>query len=162
MNRARLFWVFNLLCRLAVGGVFVVASLGKLIDPVQFLGAVDQYQILPHFALPFFAAGLPAVEMICGLSIIAGFQVRANALLICGMMGMFIVAMVSAIFRHIYLDCGCFDLFGESGSPVGWNTVARDSIILLPALWLLFVRPGDKTRPNSPSTDIPHSETSVS
>ena len=151
-------WLFDtrvlLACRIVYGGVFVVAATGKIAllggDSIKFLGSVYEYHLVPDLLLPFFAAGLPGLELLSGVMLIVGYKVRANAILLCGLMLVFIAALMSAIFRGMELDCSCFDmlnniskLWGGGNDPnvvtlVGWNTVFRDLVLLLPGLPLLF------------------------
>jgi putative oxidoreductase len=128
----------RVICRLALGGVFLVAAMGKLDDPVRFLGNVADYKLLPSFILPFFTTGLPGVELVCAIGLIAGFEVRAYALVTTGMMLMFMAALFSAILRNMDLDCSCFDLLRIADARVGWGTLGRDAIFLIPCLILVF------------------------
>jgi putative oxidoreductase len=138
----------RLVCRLALGSVFLVAAMGKLDDPVRFLGNVADYKLLPAWLLPFFTTGLPGVELACAIGLIAGYEVRAYALVTSGMMLMFMVALLSAILRGMDLDCSCFDLLRVANARVGWGTLGRDAIFLIPCLLLVFA-------PNTGSSPSP-------
>jgi uncharacterized membrane protein YphA (DoxX/SURF4 family) len=142
------------LCRVLFGGVFLVAAFGKISllggDTVKFMGSVYEYHLLPDMLLPFFAVALPGMELVSGMLLLLGIKVRANAILLSGLMVIFIIALMSAIFRGMELDCSCFDMlnnltkiFGDGNDPnkvtlVGWDTVVRDFVLLLPGLPLLF------------------------
>lgn len=146
------------LCRVLFGSVFLVAAFGKISllggDTIKFYGSVYEYHLLPDKILPLFAVGLPGIELLSGTLLLIGYKVRANAILLSGLMLVFIAALMSAIFRGMELDCSCFDMlnnltnvFGSGEDPnaitlVGWDTVARDFVLLLPALPLLFYPAG--------------------
>jgi putative oxidoreductase len=129
---------FDLVLRLALGGLFLVAAAGKILDPVKFLGGISQYGLVSGWLLPFSAAAMPGVEVVSGLGLIFGWKVRANALLISGLLVLFMAAMGSAMARGLELDCSCFDLLGTGAATVGWGTQLRDLALLIPALWLAF------------------------
>jgi uncharacterized membrane protein YphA (DoxX/SURF4 family) len=145
-------------CRILFGGVFIVAAFGKISvlggDSVKFLGSVYEYHLLPDSILPFFAVGHPGIELTSGILLLVGNKVRVNAMLLSALMLVFIIALMSAIFRGMELDCSCFDMlnnltnvFGDGNDPnaitlVGWDTVFRDLVLLLPGLPLLFYPAG--------------------
>jgi putative oxidoreductase len=126
----------DMLLALGLGGVFLAAAAGKVLDPVKFLGGVSQYALLKGWSLPIMAAAMPGVEIMAGLGLVIGWRRRCNALLLSLLLLMFMAAMASAMARGLELDCSCFDLLGAGPSTVGWGTLGRDFILLLPALWL--------------------------
>lgn len=161
-------------CRLVVGGLFILSSFGKLADMAKFLGSVEQYQMLPALPQALWAASLPGIELLAGLLLIFGPWWRASALLIAGLFGVFIVALVSVIARRMEIDCSCMDIIGSwagtfgtsawlnaraprlaalltrwaSGpSLVSWHTVLRDVYFLIPTLVVVFA-----PRKDSPET----------
>ena len=136
MNRA--LRVMDIALRLALGGVFLVAATGKILDPVKFLGGVSQYGLLRGWSLPLAAAAMPGIEILAGLGLVLGWKVRANALLIGLLLILFMSAMGSAMARGLELDCSCFDLLGAGHATVGWGTQVRDLALLIPALWLAW------------------------
>lgn len=126
----------DILLRLFLGGVFLVAAAGKVMDPIKFLGGVSQYGMLHGWSLPLAAASMPGIEIVTGIGLVLGWKTRANALLIAGLLIVFMSAMASAMLRGLELDCSCFDLLGAGKAMVGWGTQFRDLALLLPALWL--------------------------
>src|SRR5690242_2756687 len=124
--------------RLGSAALWMVAALGKLKDPVKFMGGVEQYGLLKNWMVPFVAVSLPGVELALALALLAGVWVKpashlANALLL-----LFIAGMGSAMARGLELDCSCFDLLGFAPSVVGWGTVLRDVGLAIPTLVLAF------------------------
>lgn len=130
--------VLDLMLRLALGGLFLVAAAGKILDPVKFLGGISQYGLVSGWMLPFSAAAMPGVEILAGLGLVLNWKARANAILISGLLVVFMAAMGSAMARGLELDCSCFDLLGAGSATVGWGTQLRDLALLIPALWLSF------------------------
>ena len=138
MRRGKLVPALWHAARLASAFLWLVAALGKLKDPVKFMGGVSQYGLLPDAGVPLTAVFMPGVELLLGLSLLLGRRVRASALLANGLMGVFIVAMGSAMARGLELDCSCFDLLNFGPSIVGWKTIFRDLIMMAPTVWLAF------------------------
>ena len=68
-------WV-ELVCRLLVGGVFVYASLDKILNPSEFAKVVYNYQILPLPLSNLLAMSLPWLELFAGLAIVIGITVE--------------------------------------------------------------------------------------
>ena len=132
-----------LLCRLAVGGIFVYASLDKLAHPDAFAVAVHHYRLVPIPLLHVFAGLLPVVEIVTGIALIAGFRVRGAALLSALMTLVFTVAIATALARGLDISCGCFNTDGGHG--VGMSLLIRDVVLLalcLPPLLLRDAGPG--------------------
>ena len=121
--------------RIALGGVFVWSSIGKIQDPGIFADAVMRYEILPEFAVGMFSLTLPMVELVAGCMLLTPWKKEA-ALLLSGLLVMFMVALSIAIALDLDIDCGCFGAEGETGRK--WLALAllRDVPILAAALWL--------------------------
>lgn len=126
------------LLRLGLGGLFLVAGVLKLDDPVAFAVEITNYRLGAALA-PYLAPTLPVIEIVAGLALVAGPRPwrHAAALLIAGMMAVFTVAVTAAVVRGINIDCGCF---GGGSGPVTWGTVARDLVLLAGATTLLWVQ----------------------
>ena len=124
------------LFRLIAGIVFVYASYDKLLHPQAFLKIVHNYRILPHSLEAMFALTLPWMEFLVGLFLILGLFTEASALLNCGLLVMFLVAIPSALLRHIDINCGCFST--THSVKIGMDLVYRDILLLIPGLLILF------------------------
>lgn len=138
MTAARIAWHA---ARLGSAGLWLVAALGKLKDPVKFMGGIEQYALLPSWGVALGAVAMPGIELALGLALLLNRNIKSAALLANGLMLVFIAAMGSAMARGMELDCSCFDLLNFGPSIVGWNTIGRDLVMMLPTLWLAFWDP---------------------
>ncbi len=111
--------------RVYIGLVFVLASLFKIYDPQVFALSVATYQILPLAMINVFTLFLPWLELIVGASLIAGLWTREAALLVSGMMLMFIAALGIALTKDLKMSCGCF-ASQAAADEIGVHTVFRD------------------------------------
>jgi uncharacterized membrane protein YphA (DoxX/SURF4 family) len=124
--------------RVGLGGVFLVAGVLKLPDPAAAVRAVRAYRLLPEAFVSPVAFGLPMVEIVVGLALLAGVLVRTAALASAVLLVVFVVAVGSAWARGLQIDCGCF---GHGGAVAAGDTaypaeVARDVGLLIVALGL--------------------------
>jgi uncharacterized membrane protein YphA (DoxX/SURF4 family) len=125
----------ELVCRLLVGGVFVYASLDKILHPTEFAKVVYNYQMLPVPISNLLAMILPWLELFAGLALVVGVLVTESALLTSGMLIVFIIALSINSYRGLDVDCGCLSLSG--GRSIGLQTVVEDVFLLLAALVVL-------------------------
>lgn len=152
--------VLALAARLYLGAIFLLACWHKLIEPSAFALDIATYQILPLALINPMAIVLPWVELAAGLMLMVGFRTRAAALLVAGMMAMFLAAISMALAKGSNMSCGCFASQGAAEDPISWRTIVRDSGWLLLALYVLFLdrRPlgldliGPRTRACHPSS----------
>jgi len=131
--------VLALAARLYLAAIFLLACWHKLVDPGAFALDIATYQILPLASVNLMAIVLPWVELFAGLMLLIGFRTRAAALLVAGMMAMFLVAISLALGKGLEMSCGCFASQGAAEDPISWRTIVRDSGWLLLALYVLFL-----------------------
>jgi len=122
--------------RLYLGGVFLVACFHKILDPTAFALDVSVYGILPAELVNLVAVLLPWFELAAGLMLVVGLRTRAAALLVAGMMVVFIAALTSALVRGLDLSCGCFATSGHE-DPISALTLLRDLAWLAAGLYVL-------------------------
>jgi uncharacterized membrane protein YphA (DoxX/SURF4 family) len=125
-----------LCARLYLGGVFVWACLHKIAHPAAFAVDIATYQLLPVALINLLALVLPWVELLAGAMLIVGLRVRAAALLVAGMMAMFMIALGWALARGLEMSCGCFASSGTA-DPISGMTMLRDAGWLALALYVL-------------------------
>jgi len=148
-----------LLCRLFLAGVFLVASIGKFKRPMVFLRSVLDFRLMPGPLVPWFAAMLPGIELVCGLVVLTGalglMRHRNTALarwtdaatwILTALLVAFTAGIAIDLLRGFKLDCGCFDIVGSvvgeyipffKPHAASWWTVVRDLVFLLPAVYLV-------------------------
>ena len=96
------------LLRVVLGLVFIVASLDKIQNPESFATNIANYRLLPYQFINLAAIVLPWIEIITGSLLVMGLWVRATALLTCGMLVLFSIAISQALLRDLDISCGCF------------------------------------------------------
>ena len=115
--------------RLIIGGILVYAAYGKLREPwFIFAMSVDNFHMLPQWAVDIVARTLPWTEMIVGAMLIVGLWVRWAAAAAAAMSAVFFVANLHAYLAGSELDCGCFGAGAQ---------LSRRTILLLDAAMLL-------------------------
>jgi uncharacterized membrane protein YphA (DoxX/SURF4 family) len=113
-----------LVSRIVLGAVFVVASVEKIAEPELFASSVQAYRMLPLFLINILALLIPWLELVCGILLVTGLKLRASSAILFILLCVFVVAIISAIFRGLSIDCGCFG--SMVASPVGWDRVLED------------------------------------
>ncbi len=134
----------GLVIRLLVGGVFIYAAIPKILHPGDFAWSIALYQMLHYSKVNALAVILPWVELVAGLALLLGLRTKAAALLVCGMLVMFIAALAHAISQGIEMTtCGCFSQAGARAlsahrHEVGTSLLYRDLAMFLATgyVWL--------------------------
>ena len=134
--------MLSTVARLLVGGMFVYASFDKIVHPDQFVQNIIDYDLVPVPFARLMAYWLPWLEVSAGLMLLAGVWVRTNAVLLTGLLTVFILAISSAMIRGLSIECGCFET-GDAGDTIGWSRLILDTVLLIPAIWLIY-RPASK------------------
>lgn len=125
----------DLVMRWGLGGVFVLASVHKILDPAAFAKIVFGYDLFPAAAINLIAILLPYIELTAGLALVLGIFPRAAAVILSSLLTAFILVVgINALRGHVF-DCGCF-ASGEAAlwpnSP-GW-LLARNTLLLIVGL----------------------------
>ena len=135
------------LLAIAVGAVFVYASLSKIADPQAFAKIIYHYQVIGPSAVFGFvpanltAVALPWIELIAGVLLVVGVWRREAAVVTAIMLVVFVAAVASTLARGIDIqNCGCFAL-DASGRAAGWKLISGDLALLAAALVVAVVPP---------------------
>jgi len=96
------------LLRVALGAVFIVASLDKIQNPEAFATTIANYRLLPYKSINGIAIVLPWLEVITGVLLVLGVWVRANTTIVWGLLLAFSIAICQALARGLDISCGCF------------------------------------------------------
>jgi uncharacterized membrane protein YphA (DoxX/SURF4 family) len=121
------------LLRVALGAVFLYASVHKVIAPAEFSRTVYHYQILPAAAVNLAAIVLPWVEGVVGLCLLLGIKMRGAAAIAALSLLVFLAAMGSALARGLNIDCGCF---AAAGTELGVDRLVGDLVLLTAAAYV--------------------------
>jgi uncharacterized membrane protein YphA (DoxX/SURF4 family) len=134
---------FSLLCRIALGLVFVYSAWSKIADPPAFAEMIWNYRILPGALVNPLAIVLPWLELVAALALISGPLRRGAALIVGCMLVVFIAALSTDLLRGIAVDCGCFSVTAQAKTAEELFRemkldLMRDLGLLLLALQVLF------------------------
>jgi uncharacterized membrane protein YphA (DoxX/SURF4 family) len=131
-------WI-STVARIVVGGVLLVAGTLKAVDPQGSVRAVRAYELLPQGAATLVGWGLPFLEIVLGVLLLAGIAVRPAAVATAVLLVVLILAVASVAVRGLSIDCGCFG--GGGPVPAGQTAyaaeIARDLGLLAAAIWLV-------------------------
>jgi len=134
--------------RLVLGGIFVYAGYSKLFLPnfipwplfalrfslstnlSNFAVQVESYKLLSPGGVSFVAHTLPFAEILLGLLLLLGWQLRIWASLITLIMLGFLGAVSRAYLLHMNINCGCF----ATPEPLTGMTLIRDGALVALAL----------------------------
>ncbi|MFQ5868987.1 MAG: MauE/DoxX family redox-associated membrane protein [Candidatus Zixiibacteriota bacterium] len=127
----------TMLFRLALGAIFIYASIDKIAHPADFARAIFYFRILPVSLVNILAVVLPWVELFAGILLILGIFTRGSVLLINVMLIVFIVAIAYNVLRGVDIACGCFTV-SPAAEKHGLSLLYRDMGMLLMGLQIYF------------------------
>ncbi len=122
------------LCRLVLAGVFIYSGYIKVQNTLQFAVAITGYQLVPENLVYPMAQYLPWIEVALGVGILIGWKIRFFSSAAAALLVFFMFILTITYLRGIEANCGCFSM----DDPITPVTIVRDSIILIPALYLVF------------------------
>ncbi len=118
--------------RLILGGVFIYASIDKILHPGDFAKAVANYKVLTSPVLiNLVGVILPWCELLAGVLLIVRVWAKGAWTVLTGLTAVFIVLIAVTMARGIDVNCGCFSTTGAS--KVGLDLLIRDILLLIPA-----------------------------
>lgn len=127
-------WSFHVLlfclARLVLGGVFIFASLDKIMNPLAFAKSISNYQILPNALINLTAIALPWLELILGTLLVFGVWLPGTIVLVDLLLIIFFAALMSSLVRGLNIDCGCFST-STTENPSLPLSVIRDTFLLI-------------------------------
>jgi uncharacterized membrane protein YphA (DoxX/SURF4 family) len=136
--------------RFLLGALLLYSGLGEIRQPFDFLASVQAYQLTGPVSGLVAAGVVPWVEAVVGICLIAGLFTRgalaAAILLTC----VFSVAVTSAWYRGLGINCGCFGGGADGrGDVIGVMTVLRSlALVGLAVAGLVMSRGEGAPRPN--------------
>lgn len=124
-----------LILRILIGFWFMYTAQIKIMDSMGFANAIRAYDILPSTMTNLPAIIFPWIELTLGVCLVSGLFVTTTAELSMGMVALFTINVIIAIFRGMDIDCGCgSSLIGVE--RVGWLKVLENSAVIV-ALYII-------------------------
>ncbi|MDQ6800576.1 MAG: DoxX family membrane protein [Acidobacteriota bacterium] len=96
--------------QIALGVIFVVAALPKIVDPPSFAHMIYNYKLIPFGLINALALVMPWIELLCGLALILGIWKGTARTIVAALLITFIIAISINLLRGNAIDCGCFDV----------------------------------------------------
>ena len=94
--------------RIILASAFIAAGVAKLIDTPAFVANLGHFRLLPYPLTVALALYLPWLELWCGMAVVVRHKDQAALFMLVGLCAMFTVALASAWWRGLDIDCGCF------------------------------------------------------
>ena len=123
--------------RLAMGAVFILASIDKIFNPAVFSSVLREYKLVPEIFIPLISVTMPWVEFFAGVFIILNIFSQSDALIMIGLNIGYIIGITINLAWGLVHECGCFTLFGWN-EPISGSTIVRDLIFILMCVPILF------------------------
>jgi uncharacterized membrane protein YphA (DoxX/SURF4 family) len=146
-------WIYRVI-RWLLAAVFIYAGATKLADPKAFATLIDAYGIVPDPLLMPVAVGLPLLEVIAAVGLLA--DIRGSLAVIAVLMGVFIAILIYGIRMGLDVDCGCFgpeDIEARAYHGLR-EALTRDFIMTAGILYLYACRYFRSIRPVGPAQVI--------
>jgi len=126
-----------LIARLVLSAAFLFAALPKIQDPVAFAASVEGFRVVAGPSALWVALALPWLELVIGVGLLIPQIRRGSALLIVGLLALFIGLHASAWSRGLDISCGCY---GQSDTPANYLWLILRNAALLAAATVVLVR----------------------
>lgn len=128
-----------LVFRLILAVIFLLSSLGKLVDIERYsVDAVYNFGILPMVLARPFGRVMPFIELLCAWGLLFGVLTRLSALGSGLMSVAFFVAKAIVLSQGRQVECGCF---GAVVNTLASATIFMDIPMLFLSLIVMFALP---------------------
>jgi uncharacterized membrane protein YphA (DoxX/SURF4 family) len=129
--------------RWILGGIFIYASIDKIIAPDHFAKIIYGYYLFPEYSINLIAIILPYLEMVTGVAMIAGIYPRSAGIILGALLLFFSIAISINLVRGVEFDCGCFSVDEPGYLLTAKQLLVRDIILFLFSIYLV-VFPGER------------------
>ncbi|MEN3369648.1 MAG: hypothetical protein V7609_1791 [Verrucomicrobiota bacterium] len=120
-----------------IGGMLLVAAIGKFLDNRHFAEVLAQWQLFPSWSLLALGFLASFSELVLAIWLFSGWRLSAAALTAVAFHLAYSTATLVTVLRGIRLpDCGCFGIFFPH--PLDWTMVFED-LLLAGICLVLFV-----------------------
>ena len=147
MKDTKLNYTLNVVCRWAVGLVFLFSSFVKGVDPMGTTFKIEEYMtawsiggLTFEWALPlagFLSVALICAEFVVGVLLIFNAYRGFTAWVLALMMLFFTVTTFIDALTNKVTDCGCF---GDAVKLTNWQTFLKNVVLDVPAVWIVLTR----------------------
>ncbi|WP_299982427.1 MauE/DoxX family redox-associated membrane protein [Desulfobacula sp.] len=124
--------------RLILAGVFIFASIDKILHPQAFAQAVFDYQVLPDSLINLVALILPWLELLVGASLLLNRWMAGVVSIVTILMSIFVGLIFFNLARGLDISCGCFSTDSDE-TPMTKLILFRDIFFLCLAFSLLIL-----------------------
>ena len=139
----------QLIFRLIVALVFILAGIEKISDPSAFSISIENYKLFPLFTINVMAIILPWIELVAGILLLFGVMVKENSAIISVLLLLFTIAIIISLARGLNIDCGCFGT--TLGTQIGLLKVGENLSLLIMSLVLMKYHSDSFSLPNKSS-----------
>lgn len=128
------------LVRALIGALFVFAGVAKIGHFDDLAAAIAGFRILPEAIIAPLAVLLPFFEAGLGVYLILGLFTRTAAIVAAAQLGLYSIAIASAVVRHIPANCGCFG--PQDQATADWPHVVIDLALAAVCALVAWRAPG--------------------
>ena len=128
----------NLLCRLVLATIFLIAGIPKILGLQEFAGIIGAYGLLPDYLLYPAAVIVASLEVVAAIGLLMNKKFAVHLTLV--LLGLFIGVLSYGLVMGLDIDCGCFareDPEFKAFSSLKWALV-KDIFLLVPLIYLYF------------------------
>ncbi|MFC2130511.1 MauE/DoxX family redox-associated membrane protein [Bacteroidota bacterium] len=136
----------NLIFRIILGAIFLIAATSKIADPSGFAGEIANYKIVPQFMNNILAITLPWIELVCALFIITGIRLKSTTAILGVLLIVFNIAIFIALAKGLNINCGCHTKI--MAEQVGWQKLLENAGLFLCAVYIFYSRGAKLTLEN--------------
>lgn len=121
----RLGRAMDLTVALGLGCLFLVSGFVHMRNPIAFFDSILSYDLVPIWVALGMSHTLPPMMMVVGAWLVFSQMMRWTTVAAMVLLGSFLVAQSTALFRGLGIDCGCFGFASHeiTGWTVGWNAM---------------------------------------
>jgi uncharacterized membrane protein YphA (DoxX/SURF4 family) len=135
-----------LVLRIGFGLLLTAASIDKILHPLAFAQAVENYGVIGENLSYWVAVWLPWLEALTGLLLIFGLWRNAAIWINALLMTLFLALVLQAYARGLDISCGCFRL--EDASSIGPGKLIQNLLFNLLAIVLLILYQAARNEPS--------------
>lgn len=132
MNKTKITEYTIAFTRIYLALILIISGLDKINDLNSFAQSIENYKIIPVYAINIIAIIIPWLEVVGGGLLFFGLYIRENSTLILSLLIIFTMAIISAIARDLDIECGCQGTF--DGQKVGFLKIVENIALMIVAI----------------------------